>query len=71
MFDRTDDENLIIVSSAEEYAFLHKMKMADVLKLFKKNNIATVLRSQYDVLHTLDIQDSVSMVENVLARASV
>lgn len=71
MFDRTDDENLMIVSTAEEYAFLHKMKTPDVLILFKKNNIASILRSQYDVLHMLDIRDSVSMVEKILERAGV
>ncbi len=71
MFDRVDDENLMIVSTVEEYAFLHKMKTTDVLMLFKKNNIASILRSQYDVLHMLDIRDSVSMVEKILERECV
>lgn len=71
MFDRVDDENLMIVSTVEEYAFLHNAKTTDVLKLFKKNNIASILRSQYDVLHMLDIRDSVSMVEKILERAGV
>ena len=71
MFNRTDDENLMIVSTAEEYAFLHNMKMADVLKLFKENNIASIIRSQYDVLHMLDIRDSVSMAENILGRTNI
>ena len=71
MYNRTDDENLMIVSTAEEYAFLHNMKMADVLKLFKKNNIASIIRSQYDVLHMLDIRDSVSMAENILGRSNI
>ncbi len=71
MFDRTDDENLMIVSTAEEYAFLHDMKMPDVLRLFKKSNIVSTLRSQYDVLHMLDIRDSVSMVEKILGRANL
>ena len=66
MFDRTDDENLMIVSTAEEYAFLHGMRMPDVLRLFKKNNIASILRSQYDVLHMLDIRDSVLMLRSSL-----
>ncbi len=71
MFDRVDDENLMIVSTVEEYAFLHKMKTTDVLMLFKKNNIASILRSQYDVLYMLDIRDSVSMVEKILERKGV
>ena len=70
MKGRNDEENLIYVSTAEEYACLHKMATADVLALFKVNDIADILRSQYDVLHTLDIRDSVSLVEGILARAN-
>ena len=71
MQDRKDDENLMIVSTAEEYAFLHHMNMVEVLGLFKKNNINSTLRSQYDVLHMLDIRDSVSLVEKILGRQAV
>lgn len=67
---REDDEKLIYVSTVEEYAFRHGLPVCDVLRLFKRNSIETLLKSQYEVLHMLDISDSVSMVESILGRAS-
>lgn len=69
--ERSEDEKLMYVSVAEEYSFLHAMKMVDVLSMFKKNRIADVINNHYDVLHMLDISDSVAMVEKVLERARV
>jgi len=68
---RAEDEKLMYVSTAEEYAFLHNMNMSDVLMIFKKNRISNVISNHYDVLHMLDISDSVSMVEKLLERANV
>lgn len=65
---REDDEKLIYVSTAEEYALRHSLRVCDVLRLFKKNSIEKLLKSQYEVLHMLDISESVSMVESVLRR---
>lgn len=67
---REDDEKLIYVSTVEEYAFRHGLPVCDVLRLFKRNSIEKLLKSQYEVLHMLDISDSVSMVESILRRAS-
>ena len=67
---REDDEKLIYVSIVEEYAFRHGLPVCDVLRLFKRNSIEKLLKSQYEVLHMLDISDSVSMVESILGRAS-
>lgn len=67
---REDDEKLIYVSTVEEYAFRHGLPVCDVLRLFKRNSIENLLKSQYEVLHMLDISDSVSMVESILGRAS-
>ena len=65
---REDDEKLIYVSTVEEYSFRHDLPVCDVLRLFKRNNIDKLLKTQYEVLHTLDISDSVSMVESILGR---
>lgn len=67
---REDDEKLIYVSTAEEYALRHSLRVCDVLRLFKKNSIEKLLKSQYEVLHMLDISESVSMVESVLRRVN-
>ena len=66
---REDDERLIYVSTVEEFAFRHSLPVRDVLRLFKKNSIEKLLKSQYEVLHMLDIRDSVSMGESILGRA--
>ena len=66
---RKQEENLIIVSTVEEYALKHQMKVSDVLRLFSKNKIGQILRSQYDVLHMLDLSESLDFVETYLGRA--
>ena len=66
---REDDEKLIYVSTVEEFAFRHSLPVCDVLRLFKRHNIEKLLKSQYEVLHMLEISDSVSMVESILGRA--
>lgn len=65
---RNQEENLIIVSTVEEYALKHQMSASDVLHLFSKYNIQSILRSQYEVLHMLDLSESLEFVENYLGR---
>lgn len=65
---RTHDENLILVYAAEEYALKYEMNVADVLYLFRENKIPQMLRSQYEVLHMLDLSESLELVESVLGR---
>lgn len=67
---REDDEKLMYVSTVEEFAFRHGLPVCDVLRLFKRHSIEKLLKSQYEVLHMLEISDSVSMVESILGRAS-
>lgn len=65
---RRQEENLIIVSTVEEYALKHNMDVSDVLRLFSKYNVQKILRSQYDVLHMMDLSESLDFVENFLGR---
>ena len=65
---RRQEENLIIVSTVEEYALKHNMDVSDVLRLFSKYNVLKILRSQYDVLHMMDLSESLDFVENFLGR---
>lgn len=65
---RRQEENLIIVSTVEEYALKHNMDVSDVLRLFSKYNVLRILRSQYDVLHMMDLGESLDFVENFLGR---
>ena len=65
---RRQEENLIIVSTVEEYALKYNMDVSDVLRLFSKYNVLKILRSQYDVLHMMDLSESLDFVENFLGR---
>ena len=65
---RRQEENLIIVSTVEEYALKHNMDVSDVPRLFSKYNVQKILRSQYDVLHMMDLSESLDFVENFLGR---
>ena len=60
------DTNLIIVATIEEYGLRHNMEVLDVLELFKQKDIIPLLRSQYDVLHTMDLSEGVDFVESFL-----
>ena len=62
------ESDLIFVITTENYATRHRMSILNVLKLFSKNNIYNLLRSQYEVLHTLDFDESLEFVEDYLCK---
>lgn len=62
------DKNLIVVAAVEGYAQKHSINTQDVLKKFQQFGILDLLRSQYDILHTQNLDESVSFAEDVLAR---
>lgn len=65
---RRQEENLIVISTVEEYALKHHMSVPDVVRLFMLNRIPSLLRSQYDVLHMMDLSESLDLAESVLGR---
>jgi len=62
------DENLIIVAAVEGYSSKYHMDTKVVYQLFQENNILKLLRSQYEVLHTQSLDESVLFAEDILAR---
>lgn len=66
LFQNERDSDLIVVAVAEEYGRRHQMAMADVTALFAREKIFDVLRSQYDVLHTLDLDEGANFVDQYL-----
>ncbi len=69
MTDKQKQESdLIFVVTTENYAARHKMSISNVLNLFSKKNIYNLLRSQYEVLHTLDFNESLEFVEDYLCK---
>ena len=65
------DCNLIVVAAVEKYAQKHNMKTENVLQLFDKHNIIPVIRSQYAVLHMLDLEEAALFAEDMLKQVSV
>lgn len=63
------DAHLISVVAAEEYARWHNMTTAQVVDLFSRENIFDLLRSQYDVLHTLDLSEGAQFAADYLESA--
>ena len=58
MGERKEQEmNLIVVAAVEEYSQRHHMPVRDVLSLFVQNHITDLLRSEYDVLHMMDLDE--------------
>ncbi len=62
------DENLIVVAAVEGYARKHSMDEKTVFEIFHKFNLLHLLRSQYEVLHTQDLDESVFFAEDVIKR---
>ncbi len=60
------DANLIVVAAAEEYGMCHQMPVKNVLALFEKHKVSQMLRSQYEVLHTMDLAESAYAAEAYL-----
>lgn len=60
------DANTIIVATVEEYAHKHDMSTSAVIALFREGDMFSLLRSQYEVLHTLDLSEGAAFAEDVL-----
>ena len=70
IMSRMRDENLMIVTAVEGYSFEHGTNEKDVFDLFRRHNIFSLLRSQYDTLHTQSLDESVSFAEDVLSKVT-
>ena len=44
--------------------------VADVIKLFNQHDIISAIRSQYSVLHMLDLDEAEGFAEDLLKRAA-
>ena len=62
------DKNLIVVYALDGYAHNHGISTYEAAQIFKKHDMFSLLRSQYEVLHMLDLDESVGFAEDVLAR---
>ncbi len=60
------DLDLIVVATVEEYGRRHHMTTEQVAALFSRSGLFDLLRSQYDVLHTLDLNEGADFIEQYL-----
>jgi hypothetical protein len=63
-----NDKNLMVVEAIEGYAWNHNMKPWEVYLLFRHNGILELLRTQYKLLHTQSLEESIYFVEDILRR---
>ena len=66
-FNEEESANLIVVGTVEEYARRHGKATSEVVDLFETKGLLDMLRSQYDVLHTMDLGEGADFVEDYLA----
>lgn len=64
------DCNFLVIAAVEGYAQKHGLMVADVIKLFNQHDIISAIRSQYCVLHMLDLDEAEGFAEDLLKRAA-
>lgn len=63
-----NDKNLLVVEAIEGFAYNHNISSSTALDIFSKYNLIELIRSQYDVLHTQSIDESIGFVEDIVRR---
>ena len=63
-----NDKNLLIIEAIEGFAFNHNISSSNSFKIFEKYDLFNLIRSQYDVLHTQSLEESVGFIEDVVRR---
>lgn len=64
------ESNLLVIAAVEGYAYKYNMSTIDVIRLFMAHDIFKKIRSQYKVLHMLDLDDVVDFAEDMLKRVT-
>ncbi len=62
------DKNLLVVTAVEGYAHNHNIEAKTAYETLSNHNLISLVREQYDVLHTQPIEETVSFVEDVMKR---
>jgi hypothetical protein len=67
MSEKERDQNLMVVYAVEGYSWRHKLPEKDVIALFQKYGINDLIRTNYNALHTQDLDESIAFAEDILA----
>lgn len=65
------DQNLLIVEAIEGYAYRHKMEAREVYWLFRQHDLFHLIRDNYGVLHSQNLEESINFCEDILRRADL
>ena len=65
------EQNLIVVTAVEGYSQRHHLSVRDTMALFIRHKVPGILRSQFEVLHMLVLDESIHYAEAILRRANV
>ena len=63
-----NDTNLLIIEAIEGFAFNHNISSINAFNIFEKYDLFKLIRSQYDVLHTQSLDESIEFIEDVVRR---
>ena len=62
------NENLIIVAAVERYASMHGIGVVEAFDLFKSYDLFSILRENYNTLHTQDLFEGASFAADYISR---
>ncbi len=62
------DKNLLVVAAVEGYALNHSTDAFSAYTKLKQHNILSLIRNQYEVLHTQPLEETVAFTEDVMKR---
>ena len=65
------NKNLIIVAAVERYADMHGIGVVEAFDLFKRYDLFSILRENYDTLHTQDLFEGALFADDYITRQPV
>jgi hypothetical protein len=63
-----NDKNLLVIEAIEGFAYNHNISSSKALDIFNKYDLIKLIRSQYEVLHTQSLEESIWFVEDIVRR---
>jgi hypothetical protein len=65
--DIEHDKNLMLVYAVEGYSPRHNLPEKDVIALLRKHGINSLIRNNYNALHTQDLDETIYFNEDILS----
>lgn len=62
------DKNLLVVTAVQGYAENHGIEETEAYKKFLERGIPSLIRREYDALHTQPLEETIGFAEDVMSR---